>query len=27
AAIHATGMPHTAIRDMYADYLRPPIMV
>ncbi|MEK5319583.1 nucleotidyltransferase [Paenibacillus sp. FSL L8-0644] len=27
AAIHAAGMPRPAIRDMYADYLRPPIMV
>jgi predicted nucleotidyltransferase len=27
ATIHAAGMPRPAIRDMYADYLRPPIMV
>lgn len=27
AAIHAAGMPRPAIRGMYADYLRPPIMV
>ncbi len=27
AAIHAAGMPRPAIRDMYADYLRPPLMV
>ncbi|KZE76984.1 nucleotidyltransferase [Paenibacillus jamilae] len=27
AAIHAAGMPRPAIRAMYADYLRPPLMV